>query len=93
MNTTVIVRTSFGAIEFTRPVDVGVQSELSFKIGGDVFNAKYVMFDMNKLTHIYWASVVRTQMEHNRLQSLATSWNTPSQQQQGVQSSLFLSED
>lgn len=81
MSTVVIVRTPFGSIEFTRQVDLGVHAELSFKIGGDTFHAKYAMFDMDRLVHIYWVSVVRTQLEHNRLQSLATSWSTPLESQ------------
>lgn len=85
MFTIVIVRTPFGSIEFIRQVDLGVQTELSFKIGGDTFHTKYAMFDMDRLAHIYWVSVTRTQLEHNRLQSLATSWNTPSESQLPVQ--------
>lgn len=75
INTIIIVRTPFGAIEFFCPCDLGHHLSLNVIIGGQSFKASYNAFKFDRLAHIYSVGLVHlTQLEHNRLLSLANIW-------------------
>lgn len=74
MRTLIIVRTPFGAIEFTLDYPLDKCGPLSIIIGGDSFVASFVAVDITKKLFVYSISTQRTQMEHNRLQTLADQW-------------------
>lgn len=84
MKTLIILRTAFGAIEFTLDYPLDKCGPLPIIIGGDSFVAAFVAVDITKKLFVYSITTQRTQLEHNRLQTLQQQWTLqplPSSQQ------------